>query len=160
MRSAIGSIERTNTQNRRPLYLGHFAVAHASLGEPEIGLELLDEAIQATETTNERFFEAELHRLRGEILLQVGKPDQAESGLRRAVKIAQQQSAHWWELRAATSLARHLRQSGSPLEAYSLLQPVYSWYAEGFDTNTLKEAKTLLDELQNLSSTQARLTVV
>ncbi len=159
MRSAIGAIERTDTQNRRPLYLGHTAVAHASLGQPEVGLGLLDEAIQATETTNERFFEAEMHRLRGEMLLQVGKTDQAEAGLRRAVEIAQQQSAHWWELRAATSLARHLHQSGYPLEAYSLLQPVYSWYTEGFDTNTLQEAKTLLDELQNLSGTQAQLAV-
>ena len=159
MRSAIGAIERTDTQNCRPLYLGHTAVAHASLGQPEVGLGLLDEAIQATETTNERFFEAEMHRLRGEMLLQVGKTDQAEAGLRRAVEIAQQQSAHWWELRAATSLARYLHQSGYLLEAYSLLQPVYSWYTEGFDTNTLQEAKALLDELQNLSGTQAQLAV-
>jgi hypothetical protein len=75
------------------------------------------------------------------------------------MKIAQQQCAHWWELRAVTSLAKHLHQSGYPLEAYSLLQPIYSWYTEGFDTNTLKEAKTLLDELQNLSGTQAQLAV-
>ena len=85
------------------------------------------------------------------MLLQLGKADQAEAGLRRALKVAQQQSAHWWELRAATSLARHLHQSGRSLEAFSLLQPVYGWYTEGFYTNSLKEAKTLLDDLQNLS---------
>jgi predicted ATPase len=159
MRSAIGAIERANTQNRRPLYLGHYAVAHASLGQPEVGLGLLDEAIQAADATNERFFEAELHRLRGEVLLQMGKADEAEAGLRRALKIAQRQSAHWWELRAATSLASHLRQVGYSLEAYSLLQPVYSRYTEGFDTTSLKEAKTLLDELQKLSGTRAQLAV-
>ena len=69
MRSALAAIERTNSVNRRTLYLGHFAAAHASLGQPEVGLDLLDEAIQTADKTNERFFEAELYRLRGKILL-------------------------------------------------------------------------------------------
>jgi predicted ATPase len=151
MRSAIAAIEHTNPQNRRPLYLGHCAVAHASLGEPEVGLGLLDEAIQGAETTNERFFEPELHRLRGNMLLMLGRKDEAQAGLRRALTIAQQQQARWWELRAATSLARHLHQEGNSLEAYSVLQPIYSWYIEGFDTISVREAKTLLDDLRDLS---------
>ena len=118
------------TQYRRTLYLGHFASAHASLGQPEVGLGLLDEAIQTAETTNERFFEAELYRLRGEMLLTLGKTGEAEAGLRRALTIAQQQQARWWELRAAASLARHWHDEGNSLEAYSLLQPVYSWFVE------------------------------
>jgi predicted ATPase len=74
-----------------------------------------------------------------------------EAGLRRALTIAQQQQARWWELRAATGLAKHWHDEGKYLEAYSLLQPVYSWFVEGFDTTDLKNAKALLDELRNLS---------
>ncbi len=81
-------------------------------------------------TANERFFEAELHHLRGKMLLMLGRTDEAEAGLRRALTIAQQQQARWWELRAAASLARHWHKEGNSLEAYSLLQPVYSWFVK------------------------------
>jgi predicted negative regulator of RcsB-dependent stress response len=77
------------------LYLGHVAAAHASLGQPEAGVAFLDEAIQTAEMTNERFFEAELYRLRGEMLLILGRRGEAEAGLRRALTIAQQQQARW-----------------------------------------------------------------
>ena len=73
MRSAMAATEGNSERNRRTLYLGHVASAHASLGQPEVGLDLLDEAIQTAETTNERFFEAELYRLRGKILLTLGQ---------------------------------------------------------------------------------------
>jgi predicted ATPase len=151
MRNAIAAIKRTNAQNRLPLYLGHCAAAYANLGQPEVGLGLLDQAIQAAETTNERFFEAELHCLRGEMLSTHGRTDEAEAELRRALTIAQQQQARWWELRAATSLARHWHKAGKSVEAYSLLQPVYCWFVEGFDTIPLQEAKALLDELGDRS---------
>jgi predicted ATPase len=156
MHSAIAATERTNSVNRRTLYLGHSAAAHASLGQPEVGLDLLDEAIQTADKTNERFFEAELYRLRGEILLTLGRRGEAEAGLQRALTIAQQQQARWWELRAATSLAKHWRDEGKYIEAYSLLQPVYGWFVEGFDTASLKDAKTLLGELRNLSGPQTQ----
>jgi predicted ATPase len=81
------------------------------------------------------------------MLLMLGRKDEAQAGLQCALTIAQQQQARWWELRAATSFARHLHQEDNSLEAYSLLQPVYNWFTEGFDTTCLKEAKTLLDEL-------------
>src|SRR5262249_30087211 len=142
---AEGSAER----NRRTLYLGHLASAHASLGQPEVGLDLLDEAVRTAEITSEKLFEAELHRLRGEILLTLGRRSEAEAGLRRAVTIAQQQQARWWELRAATTLAKHWRDEDKCLEAYSLLQPVYGWFVEGFDTTPLKDAKALLGELKD-----------
>src|ERR1700758_4638585 len=105
-----------------------------------------------------RFFEAELHRLRGEILLTMGRRGEAEAGLRRALTIAQQQQARWWELRAATTLAKHWQDEGKYLEAYSLLQPVCGWFVEGFDTTPLKDAKALLGELRDLlgPQTQAR----
>jgi predicted ATPase len=156
MHSAIAANERTTNRSRSTLYLGHSAAAHASLGQPEVGLALLDDAIQTAETTNERFFEAELHRLRGQMLLTLGRRSEAEVGLRRALTIAQQQQARWWELRVATSLAKHWHDEGKYLEAYSLLQPVYSWFAEGFDTKDLKDAKALLDELRDLSGSQTQ----
>jgi tetratricopeptide (TPR) repeat protein len=77
MNHAIAAIERTNSLNRRTLYFGHSAAVHASLGQPQIGLDLLDDAIQTADKTNERFFEAELYRLRGQILLTLGRRDEA-----------------------------------------------------------------------------------
>jgi predicted ATPase len=117
---------------------------------------LLDEAIQTAEITSERFFEAELYRLRGEMLLSLGKKAEAEAALRLALTVAQQQQAHWWELRAATSLAKHWHDEGRSIEARSLLEPVYGWFIEGFDTTYLKNAKTLLDELKDLSGPQTQ----
>jgi predicted ATPase len=156
MHSAVAAIERTDSLNRRTLYLGHCAATHASLGQPDVGLDLLGEAIQAAETTNERFFEAELYRLRGTMLLTLGKKGEAEAALRQALTIAQQQQARWWELRAATSLAKHWHDEGKHVEAYSLLQPVYGWFVEGFDTTDLKDAKAVLDELTELSDPQTQ----
>ena len=158
MRSAFVAIERTNSVSRRTLYLGHYAAAHASLGQPGVGLDLLDDAIQTADKMDERFFEAELYHLRGKILLVLGRKGEAEAGLRRALTIAQQQQARWWEVRAATTLAKHWRDEGKYLEAYSLLEPVYNWFVEGFDTASLKNANALLGELRSLSTphTQAR----
>jgi class 3 adenylate cyclase/tetratricopeptide (TPR) repeat protein/ABC-type transport system involved in cytochrome c biogenesis ATPase subunit len=149
MRNAMAAAESSAARYRRTLYLGHVASAYASLGQPEVGLNLLNEAIQTAVTTNERFFEAELYRLRGKMLLTLGKRGEAEAGLRRALTTAQEQRARWWELRAATSLAEYLRDEGEYLEAYSLVQPVYSWFVEGFETPDLKDAKALLDELKD-----------
>src|SRR5262249_33551364 len=156
MLNAIAATESNSARNFRTLYLGHLASAHASLGQPTVALDLLNEAIQTAEVTSERFFEAELYRLRGGILLTLGKKGEAEAGLRQAMTIAQQQQARWWELRAATSLAKHWRDEGEYLEGYSLLQPVYGWFVEGFDTASLKDAKILLDELRHLSGRQAQ----
>jgi len=156
MRNAMAAAEGSAERNRRTLYLGHLASAHASLGQPEVGLDLLDEAVRTAEVTSEKLFEAELHRLRGEILLTLGRRAEAEAGLRRALTIAQQQQARWWELRAATTLAKHWRDEGKCLEAYSLLQPIYGWFVEGFDTTPLKDAKALLGELKDLSGTQTQ----
>jgi tetratricopeptide (TPR) repeat protein len=147
MRSAMAAAEANSERNRRTLYLCHFASAHASLGQPEVGLGLVEEAVQIAETTSEKFFEAELYRLRGTVLLSLGKKSEAEAELRRALMIAQQQQARWWELRAATTLAKHLRDEGRSTEACSVLKPVFDWFVEGFDTPDLKQAKALLDQL-------------
>jgi predicted ATPase len=96
-----------------------------------------------------RWIEAELHRLRGELLLALPEPDQseAEACFRQALAVASQQQAKFWELRAATSLARVWRDQGKRAEARDLLAPIYGWFTEGFDTADLKDAKALLDEL-------------
>jgi tetratricopeptide (TPR) repeat protein len=156
MNTAIVAIERTNSLNRRTLYLGHYAAARASLGEIEAGLDLLEEAVETAEKSNERFFEAELYRLRGKMLLTLGQIDAAEAALRQALKIAQQQQARWWELRTATALAKHWHHQGKHAEAYSLLQPVCGWFVEGADTVDLQAARALQHELGNFLGSQAK----
>jgi predicted ATPase len=151
MGTAIAAAESNTVRRHRTLYLGLVATAHARLGRPELGLDLLDEAIQTAESTNERFFEAELFRLQGTMLLTLGRRGEAEACLQRALTIARQQQARWWELRAATSLARQWHAEGKPAEAYSLLEPVYRAFNEGFDTADLQAAKALLDALADLS---------
>jgi predicted ATPase len=109
-----------------------------------------DDALARVTRTGERWFEAELHRGRGEVLLRLPEcgAAEAEACFRKALAIAQDQEAKLWELRAATSLARLWRDQGKRTLSRDLLAPVYGWFTEGFDTADLKEAKTLLDELR------------
>jgi predicted ATPase len=133
-----------------PYYLGLLASAYAVVGEPNRALSLLGDALDRVEDTGERWFEAELHRRKGQILRQLPRPDltQAETCFRYAQAIAQKQGAKLWELRATTDLARLWREQGRRAEASDLLAPIYGWFSEGFDTADLMEAKALLDELQ------------
>jgi predicted ATPase len=133
----------------RPLFLSHLAEAHADLSQFDDAWRCLGEATTAVETTKERWLEAELYRIAGEIALKSPEPDaaKAEAHFERALAVARQQQAKSWELRAAMSLARLWRSQGKPQQARELLAPVYGWFTEGFDTRDLKEAKTLLDEL-------------
>jgi predicted ATPase len=103
----------------------------------------------AVETTKERWYEAEVHRIAGEIALLSPEPDaaKAEMYFERALAVARAQQAKSWELRAAMSMARLRRDQGKPQQARELLGPVYGWFTEGFDTRDLKEAKALLDAL-------------
>jgi predicted ATPase len=103
----------------------------------------------AVETTEERWCEAEINRIAGEIALKSPEPDvaKAEAYFERALAAARQQQAKSWELRAAMSMARLWRDQGKRDEARKLLAPVYGWFTEGFDTRDLKEAKALLNEL-------------
>ena len=101
------------------------------------------------QTTNESWYEADIHRVAGEIALKSPEPDpaKAEAYFERALAIAREQKAKSWELRAATSKARLWRDQGNRQQAHDLLAPVYGWFTEGFDTLDLKEAKALLEEL-------------
>jgi class 3 adenylate cyclase/predicted ATPase len=147
MRGAMEAAADINAMLFRPLHLGHLAAAHASFGEPEVSLGLVNEAILRVEETQERLFEAELHRLRGELLAGMGNVRDAETALEEALRVARGQKARMWELRAAVSLAQLRRDQGRRAEAHDLLAPVYSWFTEGFDTPDLKEARSLLDGL-------------
>ncbi len=118
-------------------------------GTPEEGLAALAEALEHIEKGGEGFWEAEVYRVKGELLLIQVPPDaaEAEASLHKALEVARSQSAKSWELRAATSLARLWQRQGKRDEARELLQPIYDWFTEGFDTQDLKDAKALLGEL-------------
>src|SRR6267378_2518858 len=127
--------------------LAVLASAKADLGKPGEGLELLKDALASTEISGERWWQAELHRLRGRLLVARGQHDKSEACFRSAIEVSSEQRARTLELRAATSLARLWSDQGRHAEARDLLTPIYGWFTEGFDTLDLKEAKILLDEL-------------
>jgi TOMM system kinase/cyclase fusion protein len=134
----------------QPYGLALLAEAQGTLGEPEAGLTALAEALVHVEHTGERYYEAEIHRLKGELLLQQSSDNQAEAEtcFHQALEIARSQQAKSLELRTATSLAKLWQSQGKRQEAYDLLAPVYGWFTEGFDTADLKDAKALIDELE------------
>jgi predicted ATPase len=142
-RQAIG-IELT-----QPVFLTMLAEAYENEGQPAEGLAVLADAFTRVDTTGERWREAELHRLQGELLLRQAIPDaaQAETCFQQALAIARHQQAKSWELRAATSLSRLWQHQGKRAAARELLVPLYGWFTEGFDTADLQEAKALLAEL-------------
>ena len=150
LRSAMATIRAIGTAAELPWYLALLAGAHAIVGQTAEGLDAIAEALALVASTNERFYEAEIYRVKGELLLKHGGSNtaaEAESCFRQALDIARVQSAKSWELRAATSLARLWRDQGKRAEARDLLAPVYGWFTEGFDTPDLKDAKALLDAL-------------
>ena len=133
----------------QPCFLALLAEAQGTMEQPAEGLTTLTEALTLVDTTGERWYDSELYRLKGELLLQQNSDNQAEAEncFQHAISIAQSQQAKSWELRATTSLARLWQQQGKRQEAHDLLAPVYGWFTEGFDTADLQEAKALLDAL-------------
>jgi predicted ATPase len=133
----------------RPHRLSLLAEAYGHAGKPEAGLEVLAEALMLAATTKEQWWEAELHRLKGALLLQLPSQQitQAETCFQQALDVARSQQAKSLELRAALSLSRLWQQQGKHDEARRLLAEVYGWFTEGFDTPDLQEAKTFLEEL-------------
>ena len=119
------------------------------MGQPEEGLTALTEALTLVDTTGERWYESELYRLKGELLLQQSLDNQveAENCFQQALSTARSQQAKSFELRTAISLARLWQSQGKRQEAYDLLTPVYHWFTEGFDTADLQEARALLEAL-------------
>jgi predicted ATPase len=147
LRQGIADLLATGCKISVPAYRLMLAEACGMAGQLDEGLNELADAIKQVEATQERWAEAEMYRLRGTLLLSMSKHAETENGYRQALSIARQQSAKFWELRAAMSMARLWRDQGKRTEAHDLLAPVYGWFTEGFDTLDLKEAKALLDEL-------------
>jgi predicted ATPase len=149
IQSGLAAYRETTAQVWLPYFLSLLAEASTRAGQIVEIHGLLDEALDQADKLGERWFYAELHRLTGEVLIGLSEADRADAETRfhRAMAVAQAQRAKFWELRAATSLARLWRNQGRRAEARDLLAPVYSWFTEGFDTADLKDAKALLDEL-------------
>ena len=147
--SGLTALRSTGSTLWIPSCLAHLAPAYAELGQFDDAWRCISEAMTLVETTKETWFEAEVHRIAGEIALKSPEPDaaKAETYFQRALAVARQQQSKSWELRASMSLARLWRDQGKVREARELLAPVYGWFTEGFDTLDLKEAKALLDEL-------------
>jgi predicted ATPase len=133
-------------QVTRPYMLALLASAKADLGRPDEGLELLEDALASTAVSGERWWQAEMHSLRGRLLAARGQHDESEACFRCAIDVSRGQSAKTLELRAAKSLTRLWSDRGRNAEARDLLAPIYGWFTEGFGTPDLKEAKILLDD--------------
>src|SRR5262249_32963577 len=147
MRRGLAAVQATGEQVLVPYYLGLIASVSADTA-PREAMSLLADALDRAEKTGERWFEAELHRLRGELSRPTGPAaDEAEVHFQQSLTVAREQDAKLWEVRAAMSLARLWCEQGRRKEAMVLLAPVYNWFTEGFDTRGLKDAKALLDEL-------------
>jgi class 3 adenylate cyclase/predicted ATPase len=133
-----------------PFTLSHLSMSYARLGRFEDASRCIHEAMNRVETTKERWYEAEVSRIAGEIALLSPQPDaaKAQTYFEHALTVTRQQQAKSLELRAAMSLARLWRDQGKPQQARELLAPVYGWFTEGFETSDLKEAEALLDELR------------
>ncbi len=149
VRQGIATTRATGAAVLVPYFCTLLADVSAHLGHMEDGLQALAEAHTLVEQQEERWWEAEVCRLRGVLLLrQTGTPQaEAEAWFQRALDIAHRQEAKSLELRAALSLSRLWQQQGKRAEARALLAPIYDWFTEGFDTADLQEAKALLEEL-------------
>src|SRR5215475_1935931 len=167
MLQGLEALQATGAALRRPYYLTVLAEVYGRLQQAREGLTLLTAALEVVHKRAERIHEAELYRLKGELLLQqcqgsgftvpVANPRpltlsppveaEAEACFLKALEVARHQQARSWELRAAISLARLWRQQGKRQEACALLAPIYTWFTEGFDTADLQEARTLLTAL-------------
>jgi class 3 adenylate cyclase/predicted ATPase len=147
LEAGVAAYRATGAVNEVPFFLILLADAKGVAKEPDEGLGHLAEAERLMEEIEFRWAEAELHRVRGELLRASQDPAGAERCFRRAIHIAQQQSAKFWELRAATSLARLFCEQKKRDAARDLLGPIYGWFTEGFDTPVLNEAKASLDAL-------------
>ena len=161
VREGIDDYDATGAGIGRPLNLALLACAHRKAGSCDLALEALDQALAVTDAAQIRCWEAELHRLKGELLLEQGGARRARKKARgrrdevaeaercflRAIEIARSQQARSWELRAATSLARLWQRRRKSREAHRLLAEISGWFEEGSSASDLEEAKSLLAEL-------------
>src|SRR5262245_10840799 len=145
------AVQQFGQQLYRPYQLALLAEAYGQAGQPAAGLTCLAEAVTRVAATEERWWEAEVSRLQGELLLRLPRPEilQATACLHQALDVARRQQAKALELRAALSLSRLWQQQGQRAEAHACLAPLYGWFTEGFDTADLQDAKAVLEELRS-----------
>ncbi len=150
VRTALEEYRATGMEIARPYLLGLLAEVHGALRETEPALDVLDEAANVANATGEHWYEPEIRRQEGELLLRQSITNRRVAGARfcQAIAMAQQQGGKSLELRAAVSLARLRADVGRRSQARDLLAPIYGWFKEGFDTADLTDARTLLEELQ------------
>ena len=153
MRQGLAARQATGTELMRPHMLALLAEALSKTRQTDEGLHVLEEALAVADRTGERYYDAELYRLKGELLLmqyisRSAEVIQVEQCFHRSIQIARQQQAKSLELRASTSMARLYRDQGRHEEAHSLLSAIYGTFTEGFGTVDLCEAKAVLDNLQ------------
>ncbi len=154
---AIRAFTETGAHARLPVYYSLLARACQRANQIDRGLEAIESALTESCQNGEYWWDAELHRLRGELIWSQGADaGEAEAAFQRAIEIAQSQQAKSLELRAATSLARLWQVTGRATAAKQLLVPLYAWFSEGFDTPDLQTAQLLIDELKKFSPTNAR----
>ena len=150
LRDAIRAFTEAGARIRLPVYYSLLARACLRLGRFDEATEAIDLAFAKSRQNHEHWWDAELHRLRGELWWAQGAAsDQVEAVFRRSLEIARSQQTRSLELRAATCLARLWQEQGRRSEARNLLSPIYGWFTEGFDTPDLKEAGALLDQLES-----------
>jgi len=144
----LAAFRATGSKLLVPFYLTLLADACGKAGKPEEGLACLYDAARLVEVTHEHSTDAEIHRIRGELLILLRDIPAATAALRTSVEISRRQQSRLFELRAAASLARLWRDQGKRTEARDVLAPIYGWFTEGFDAPVLKEAKLLLEQLK------------
>ncbi len=147
LKDSLGAMDRINAGLLRATFLAHLGEALLKAGRPDEGLRAVADGFVAAEKTLERWDVAELHRVRGELLRQLARIDEAEESFRASIAVARPQGARALELRAATGLARLLKDAGRTGEARELLDGVYGTFVEGLDTRDLVEARELLSAL-------------
>jgi predicted ATPase len=164
IRQGLVAYQATGAEVAVSYFLARLAEAYGKVGQVEEGLALLDEALTAVDKREERWWEAELYRIKGELLRQKVSADyadleqkvkmeaEAETCFHKALEVARRQQAKSLELRAAMSLGRLWQKQGKKEEARLMLGEVYGWFTEGFDTMDLKEAKILLEELSGCNA--------
>jgi len=153
MRHGLATCQAIGVGTFHSYNLALLAEAYGKVGQAGEGLTALAEALALVDKSGERFYEAELYRLKGTLTLQSKVPgskskvEEAEECFQKAIEIARKQQAKSLELRAVTNLARLWQQQGKKEEAQRMLAEIYGWFTEGFDTKDLQEAKALLEEL-------------
>lgn len=161
IRQGIADWQALGTILQQPYHLLLFAEACQQAGDLVGGLAALDDALTAAYTSGERYLEAEIHRLRGQLSLAAGRPEgEAELAFQQAIQVARQQKTCSLELRASVSLSRLWQRQGRVNEAYQLLAEIYYWFSEGFETVDLQEAKALLEALHRAAHPQPLLSQV